>query len=157
MKRAKGFTLIELIFVIVLLGIISAIASKIISQGLNSYLTNKNIIDANWQGAIALERITRELHMIRSPTDITTSTASQLSFTDIAGTAISYSLSGTNLMQSGTVLADGASSLTFTYFNKNGVSTATPSTMRYIKIALNITKNNVIYTLSTAAYLRDFL
>jgi prepilin-type N-terminal cleavage/methylation domain-containing protein len=156
LKKYFGFTLVEMVIVNAITGIIAVIASKILNQAFYGYVTNKNIIDANWQGQSALERMTRELHMIRSPSDITTATASQISFIDINGNAINFNLSGSSLMRNTQILADGISNLTFTYLNSNGSSTATPSAIRYIKISFNITQNNVNYTLTSATHLRDF-
>jgi len=152
-KKTRGFTLIEMVLVIILLGIIGAIASKITMQGLNGYLNSEYITNANWQGRIALARITRDLHSIRSSNDITTATSSQLSFTTSSGTAITYQLTGSSLMRGSQIMADGVQSLTFNYFNSTGTTTSTLSAIHYIQINLNITQNNANYTLTMAVFL----
>ncbi len=156
-NNIQGFTLIELIVVIVLTSLIAGVVSAIIAQGAQSYLTAKNVLDADWQGRLAIERMARDIRAIASPLSITTATATQLTFTDFSGTSVSYSLSGTNLMRNSQILADGISSLTFSYFDKNGASTATISLIRYITITINITKNNTNFSLSTSVYPRDLL
>jgi prepilin-type N-terminal cleavage/methylation domain-containing protein len=154
-KNVSGFTLIELVIVIILLGIVSIMASKILLEGSKNYVTNKNTIDAQRQGQAALERMTREIRMVRSSSDISVAGSNQFSFTSLDGTAIAYSLSGTNLMQNSQILADGVSSLAFSYYDKNGVVTAVTSAIRNIKISLTVNKNNTIYSVATAVNLRD--
>ena len=159
LKSSQGFTLIEMIMVIVILGIIIGMSSSLLTQGLNTFSTGENIVNANWQGEIAMERMSRDILLIRSPADVTTIASNNLAFTDISNNTISYSLSGTslNLTENGntSILADGVQSLTFSYFDKNGASTATTTLVRLIRISINITQNNANYTLTTAIYPRN--
>ena len=156
-KTQRGFTLIELVLVIMILGIIAAISSKTLSQGFSAYLAGRYVIEADGQARLALERMAREIHVIRSPTDISTATASpgQLTFNDINGNNITYNLSGSSLMRNSQILADGINSLTFSFFDVNGASTATPSLIRFITIALNVTLNNTNFTITTSVFPRD--
>ena len=48
-KKQKGFTLIELIIVIIISAILIANSSGLIVQGFNSFLNTKNTIQSNWQ------------------------------------------------------------------------------------------------------------
>jgi prepilin-type N-terminal cleavage/methylation domain-containing protein len=153
--KYRGFTLLELVFVIILLGIIGAISSKILSQGLTSYLTAENLTNANWQSRLALERMVRDLHEIRSPADITTATAATIVFNDMTGTAITYQLTGSTLMRNTQVLADGISSFTLSYFDQSGTTTAVTTLIRYITINLSITLNNTNNTFITSVNPRN--
>jgi prepilin-type N-terminal cleavage/methylation domain-containing protein len=155
MKKQNGFTLIELAMVIVIIGIIAAMASSMISQGFEAYFTGKNVMDADWQGRLALERMARDIREIRSAGDISTMTASQLTFVDLSGNTITYQLSGTNLMRNSQILANGIQSMTLSYFDANGSTTASASAVRYISISLNVTQNNTNITVATAVYARD--
>src|SRR3990167_6623069 len=152
MRKLAGFTLIELVMVMVIIGILAAISSVILSQGFNAYFAGKNVTDASWQGVSALEHMARDIRAIRSPSDITAATTSQLVFTNISGSSITYQLSGTTLMRNSQPLADGIQSLTFSYFSRNGAVTATPSLICYIRITLNVTQNNSDFTMTTAIY-----
>jgi prepilin-type N-terminal cleavage/methylation domain-containing protein len=161
MQKQQGFSFIELVMVIVIIGIIAGMSTLLLSQGFNAFFSSETLLDANWQGQLAMQRMARDIQLIRSPADISTATASQLSFTDINSNSISYTLSGSNLTLTVNavtqILATGLSSLTFTYYDKNGVTPpANTAATRYIKITCVVTQNSVNYTLITAAYPRNF-
>jgi prepilin-type N-terminal cleavage/methylation domain-containing protein len=138
-----GFTLVELVIVIILTGIIAAVASKIVAQGLTNYLTSKDLIAANWQAQTALENMTQEIRNIRSSNDISVATATQFSFIDNSGRAISYTVSGTNLLENSQILARGIQNFSFTYYAANYAVTTTPSAIGVVNISFNSTHNNI--------------
>jgi len=154
-SKQHGFSLIELVMVIVLMGIIASIASKILAEGLNNLLTARKVNDANWQGQLAMERMIRDFRDVRSSGDISISSASEFAFTDINGNSIDYKLSGTSLMQGSSILADGISSLVFTYYNASGTSGASGSAIHYVKAAITVTQGGANYTVSALGYLRN--
>ena len=138
--KQNGFSLIELVTVIVILGVIAGMSAALLSQGFNAYTNSANLADSNSQGQIAIQRMIRDLQLIRSAADITVASTSQLSYTDINNNTVSYALSGStlNLTKNGSTqaLADGANSLTFTYYTNAGVTPPPSSTQAgYIKIA----------------------
>lgn len=157
MKKYSGFTLIELVIVIVILGIIAVASSQMLNTGLNAYITGKNIIDAGQQARLGIERMVRDIHAVRSSSDISSATASQFAFTDTSGNSITYSLSGSSLMRNSQVLADGISNLALTYFDLNGASTSTPANIRYITISLTITQGNTNFSVATSVYPRNLI
>ncbi len=148
-QKTRAFTLIELVFVIVILSIIAAIGSRVMGAAFQSYYDNQNIIIANAQGRIALERMIRDVHAIASPSSITTATSSSLSFTDVNGNTVTYGLSGTTLQRNGIALADGIGSIEFRYYDGNGATTAVTTNIRYINVILGVTELGVNYTLKT--------
>ena len=119
--------MVELTIVIVLVGVIAMTASLLIGQATQSYQTEDNYSGALNQGRLALEKMGREIRMIRSPADITACTVGpplSLTFTDTAGNVYAYTYSGTILRENGNTLADNLTSLTITYYDKNGVGTS---------------------------------
>jgi prepilin-type N-terminal cleavage/methylation domain-containing protein len=160
MKTQRGFTLLEFVIVIMILGIISAIGSAILSQGFIGYIDNKNLLDADWQARTAMERIQRDIRSIRSGTDVVTASSTQLVLVNFAGNTIAYSLSGSSLMRqtnsnTSQILADGVQSITFSYFDANGAAVSSPASVRYISVSLNIVLNGTNYTVATSAYPRN--
>ncbi len=45
----KGFTLIEFVIVIVILGLIGAMVGPVIGEGLGAFFSSQNLTDADWQ------------------------------------------------------------------------------------------------------------
>jgi prepilin-type N-terminal cleavage/methylation domain-containing protein len=103
LKSQKGFTLIEIIIVIVILSIVSAITIKFLTDGLRIYtmtVYQKTLFD---EGKLALERMCRDIRDARS---ITGTTATSITFIrthatgsgqDTANETITYRLIGSNL------------------------------------------------------------
>ena len=148
-RRVSGFTLIEMVFVIVIMGIMSVVIGDILFQGYQTLNTSKNISEASWQGFIALERMANDIHTIRSAGNISTVTSSQFAFVDVNGTTVTYQLSGTSLLRNSQILASGVQSLSFSYLNANGSTTATASQVRYITVSLTLTQGPMSLAMST--------
>src|SRR5574341_583889 len=85
--QSKGFTLVEIVITIVLIGILSGIAAMIILQGVRAYSDEQSRSDVHYQARLALERMAREIRMIRSTADMSTPTAwaIDLRFTEVDG------------------------------------------------------------------------
>ena len=153
--KHHGFTLIEIVMVIMLIGLISMAVMRFYASSLVATQTTQNVSDALLQARLALERMVIDIRSIRSANDITVKTGTNLAFTDINNDSFNYSLSGDNLLCNSEVLASGVSSLAFAYYDKSGVVTGTTANIRYIKITINVIKNNVNLPLSTSVYLRE--
>ena len=104
-KPSKGFTLIEVIIVIVILSIISAITIKFLVDGLRIYTMTVNQKTLFDEGKLALERMCRDIRDARS---ITTPAAggsgstitvlrSNATVQDIVDESITFRLTGSTL------------------------------------------------------------
>lgn len=129
-QDSGGFTLIELVLTMLILGIIAAVASQFALQGIRSYSTEQDRGDAHSQARLAVERVTREARSIRSCADIVgaANPAATLSFTDITGVAVAFSVAGGVLNRGGDILAQGVTSAQpFRFLDMNGAaSTSCP-------------------------------
>lgn len=171
--KQKAFTLVEFIIVMVVLIIISAGSSLLLTQGFSAYYTGRNILDADWQARVAIERMMRDIRAIGSRGYISTATNNTtipptLAFTDINGNTITYTLNSsqqltrTNTGQNGSpqILADNIQTLTFAYYGATGILITLPAsptqaqlnTIRYIVISLNISYNNISFTITSTVY-----
>jgi prepilin-type N-terminal cleavage/methylation domain-containing protein len=75
MKNQRGFTLFELIAVIVLVGIIAAFATFFLFTGSKGYLKTKNATEGALNAQMALDRIALELRNISELTSPPSSTS----------------------------------------------------------------------------------
>ncbi len=91
-RRQHGFTLIELVMVIVITGVIAVILTQIFHQSFKTYLAAQNNAEIDWQGFLALERFANDVQSIRSPFDINTIAANQFVFVSNTGSTITYQL-----------------------------------------------------------------
>ena len=125
-RRSRGFTLIEMIMVIVITGLIASLGGMLLHHGVRAYVLSGELTESDWQGRLALERLLRDLRRLRSasPADLTMTPSDRISFVDESGQSISYTLSGGTLMRNGKPLADGISTLAFSYLRDDGKNTA---------------------------------
>lgn len=141
-RQAGGFSLIELIMVIVVFGIVSAVAAMIMDNGFRAYFAGRDITEADWHARVAAERMTRELRTIRTPADLIITSASDISFVDVEGGAIRYcqatvgTCPGTagELMRNSQPLAAGIAGVSFSFLTRTGVATAVPAQVFYVNV-----------------------
>ncbi len=111
----RGFTLIELVLTLSLLGLVALAAGFVISPALDSWNTTGLRQDAVTTASSALSRMVSEIAEIRDQQAVVEATAGRFQFVDGANQAITYSLNGTQLMRNGALLARGIQALTFSY------------------------------------------
>lgn len=155
-QRQLGFTLIETVIVIAILGAITAGLSTLIVEMFQSYSSQQQFADQDAQARLALERMLRDVRDARSTADLNAPGAS-LVFTDTTATLVTYAISGTQLQRNGNVLADGVSALTFSYFNNAGAALAAAAGTRYIAAQFTLTtQDGIASTVRGVVYPRNF-
>ena len=96
----KGFTLVEIIIVIVILGIISGVTFQIVASGVEAFKKSSARKELYDQGRLALERMVREL---RDAKEITATSSDSITFTKVHQSAqdsaeeIKFQRNGANL------------------------------------------------------------
>ena len=165
MKKENGFTLIEVIIVITIVGIVSVIIGSMLLGVVKAWTFKINRNDILWDGRLAINRMTREIRTVRNDASVTTASSSQFRFIDSANIDITYSLSSTNLnrTENGTanLLAENVSSLSFTYYDAAGTvipsPTVSPTTdIKRVRINLTLTKNGQTFYLQSDNMPRNF-
>ena len=168
--KSRGFTLIEVVITIVIVGIIAGIAAMIILQGVRAYSAEQSRSDVHYQARLAVERMAREVRLVRSRTvaDIPTMTPTDLLFCDVTGKAVEFQLVGTalNRRESATcspsawggwnALATGVTPLTVSYFQRDGVTAATATTLWFVVIDMTDVQGSETLRLRTRVHPRNF-
>jgi prepilin-type N-terminal cleavage/methylation domain-containing protein len=158
--RQPGFSLIELIVVMVVLGIVASMGAIVVRDGMLGYLRGREITSADWQGRLALERITRELRDVASPnfSNIAGCGTSTFTFSDSASTLISYTQNTNTLLRNGQPLADNLAlnGLRFYCLQSDVQATATLSAVYYISVSMVVATTNTNATYRTTVKPRSF-
>ena len=172
-RPARGWTLIEVLTVLIILAVVAAVGARLMSSMFQSYLAARDITNSDAQARVAFERMTRELRQIRSATatDLDVASAAQVRFIDMDGNGVCfYRDAATNrLMRSadgpatacGTTsaqpLSDFVSGLSFFYYTSDGsTTTAVPASVCYVTVRVDVQDNNVSDTLRATIHPRNF-
>lgn len=120
--RKAGFTLIELVLVIVLVGITAGSTAMLVLQGTRSYADLIDRKESLHNARLAIERISREVRQASSASTVSASrlriNGGLLEFYHDSATN-TVKIGGTSQPAEGRILADGISSLTFAMDNSN--------------------------------------
>lgn len=174
MRTQKGFTLIETVMAIVITGIIAATVAILLYQGTKSFQEADVRRDLTAQGNLSMERISRELRLIRCTTsgsscnpqaaDITAWTASEIRFvnTNYEGRGV-RSDAGTLKLRQGSgaadpedVLSNNLSSLSFEYLKSDGAAAASVSEIWIINATLTLAAADESLTFKASVHPRSF-
>lgn len=150
LRRARGFTLVEMVIAISIIGVMAAYGSSMFSD----VFRTTRMVDASQtsadQARYALERIARELREVQYVTGTgynVTSTmspgASSVAFTNANGVAIAIAWSGSTLTltRAGTsaTLATGVGSFSLDFLTLDNVATTSPAALRFVVVKLGVT------------------
>lgn len=127
MRKKAGFTLIEFIMVIVILGIMAGVGLPLMAEISQAWLLHKDTREIAESARIAIDRMMRD---IRRAVSITSADTANLQFTDIDISVITFDISSTTLRRTEAAatnaLADNVDSLSFTYYDDSDAQIATP-------------------------------
>jgi prepilin-type N-terminal cleavage/methylation domain-containing protein len=174
-RHGYGFTLVELIVVIILTGIIFSFGSAMLGKVFSSYSLKQDVADADWQAKLGLERMTRELRAVRSATapDLDIASAAQVRFIDTDGNGVCFyrNAAANRVMRSaqapavgvpgdpcsgGQPLADNVTALNFTYWDNTGAATAAVASAYYITVDVTVAEGGYSGQFRTSVRPRNF-
>lgn len=135
-KNRSGFTLIEMVLSIAIMAIVAGVVGPIMITGVRSYGLVEKRKSALAQVRLVMDRLSQEVRLIATTNDIDTFTSSTFQFDIPSEANINYTLSGANLTRSGVVMADGVTSISFTYYDSNGNVTATKANIWRIGVEM---------------------
>ncbi len=167
----RGFTLIEMVMVIIVLSVLTGLGANLLASGFRAYFMGQDLSEGNWHGRVAMERMTRELREARAPADLTIVPATEITFIRSDNVAVRYCLAGVGTCPAGPAntlmrisgplqdpLADNISALDFTYLQGDGVNApiAPPADVRYVTVAVTVTLGDTNFILRDTIRPRSF-
>lgn len=163
-RRERGFSLVELVMVIVLFGIVAAFAAPMLGSAFQAWFIGRDISEVDWQARVAVERITRELRTVRAPADLVLAAADDLTFVDLDGNSIRYCQGAVGtcpgaageLMRNSQPLAAGIGGLAFSFLTRTGAATALASEAFYVSASFSATRNAITKTHEITVAPRNF-
>lgn len=153
MKEESGFTLIEVIAVLILAGVLAAAAGVGIVRGVEGYILVKETTRLNQKTQLAMERMRREMVQIKT---VTAATESSIEFTipsratpagsrgiGLSGDAVKISVGSTD-WASGDTLVGNVNTFTFTFYKEGGSWTVSDDDQDLSKIKIQLALDHSI-------------
>ncbi len=145
-KKIRGFSLIEFVIVITIMGFVAVISSALIFHTFRTYYAITVMSDLDSQARVVFNRMTKDFREIQTNQSgfsfVQDSEATdQITFNDADANSITYAISGGNLVRNSQILATNVSDLKFTFYDQAGGTTTTPLLVRYIKFMFTISKS----------------
>jgi len=123
----RAHTFIELIMVLVVVGIIAVLGVPMLTATVDAWSFASRFQNVGVSRAIvAMNRMSREIRRVKSYNSVSIGQATQINFTDINNNAISYSLSGSDLLRNTDALCSNVSLFDINYYDANGVVLSRP-------------------------------
>ena len=154
-RGALGYTLVEMVSVIAILSIVALVSSGVLVQGMSTYARTVPAMDASYQLDHAQNVLRRELRDLAGTDTITTMGATSLSFDTKDGTTVTYSLSGTDLLRNGDLLAQGVTALAFRYWAADGTAATAAADVHFLETDLTVTVGSQSQRSQWAAFPRS--
>jgi prepilin-type N-terminal cleavage/methylation domain-containing protein len=160
MRRVEGFSLVELVMVIVILGILAAFVGPVLFNAMRSYQGMQTAVQTQAKMRYAVERLSRELREIRRQTTDATfldiasvTTASSIAFFKTDGTQVIINVAGnqvslayvTSTVVAG-VLTDQVASFSLAYFQQNASTVATgQASISFIEVRMTLSEGTNLF------------
>ena len=156
MRRVEGFSLIELVMVIVILGILAAFVGPVLFNAMRSYQSVQTGTQTHAKMRYAIERMSRELREVRRQAtdatfvDITSMTASSIAFFKTDGTRVVINVVGNQVNLAYSTLAgmltDQVGSFSLAYFQQNASTpAATAASISFVGISLTLSEGTNLF------------
>lgn len=134
----KGFTLIELILTVIIVGLIAGVSAQVLLQGIDTYsliTSRKNAMD---NARVSMDRMVSEFLLLKS-LDISSIQEAQIDFVDQLGGATNFKRVNTiDLYRGNDYMGGPLALLDFDFYKSDGTVTNVAADVRKINIELTI-------------------
>lgn len=166
-KPGSGFTLVELLLVVVLIGILAGLTAPIISQGLSASNMVRSNLHTLEKLRYASERLTREIRQIDHGAggyNLGNMNANRITFVkNDSGITVDVRLAGSILTLGYSspavtaTLSDEVSAFNLSYYDTAGAVTTSAANLAYVQISLTLQNPSTlaVYSQRTRVGLRD--
>lgn len=156
-----GFTLIELVMVLVIVGIVGTTVASLLSGGVGAFSAGREVVDTLSKLRLASERVARELRTVQrnpgTPTNFDFITPVNVCGTRVqflrlendgtTVTTVTIDTSGTDLrlaynIPAGTFTLSDRASIRFCYWQQNGAAATSVANVAFVDIDLSVTDVN---------------
>ncbi|MCM8778345.1 MAG: prepilin-type N-terminal cleavage/methylation domain-containing protein [Candidatus Omnitrophica bacterium] len=144
LNKSVGFTLLELVMVMALMGILIFFLSGVIRKGVEAWYFVVDKEELSLQTSYALNRLVREL---RTAQNIISASENYISFTDYQNNTFNYYISQEILYRNGKEILDGIIDFSLHYYPSN-------DNIRRITISLERSKGAYSLLLRTGVKIR---
>lgn len=156
MRRIEGFSLVELVMVIVILGILAAFVGPVLFNAMRSYQRVQTGVETQAKMRYAIERMSRELRDVRRQAtdatflDISSMTAASMAFFKTDGTQVIINVVGNqvNLAYSPLtgMLTDQIGSFSLAYFQQDASTpAATAASISFVQISMTLSEGTNLF------------
>jgi prepilin-type N-terminal cleavage/methylation domain-containing protein len=164
--RQRGFTLIEMIMAITVMGIIALVGAQILASGAETYTEATESMDTFAKARQSMTRIVaeiREADYNGTQYLMPTMNTNQIVFTKRDGVTVTIATSGSNVTLGysspavTSTLTDQLSSLAFAYYQNDAQTTfgTTQVNVAYVQVTLTLSEAGTLYTRRQRVALRD--
>lgn len=157
----KGFSLIELIMIIVIVAVVGGLTAPFILQAIDAWVFATSDRDNIFNARLAITRMTREIRHASS-IDEAFSSSNAITFTHPVVGNITYMISPSPsgpyyLYRNSDILARNVDSLNLEYFSyvDGNLTSSTPSAAKLVRITLKITSGSSTVSLRSMARCRN--
>lgn len=157
MRRVEGFSLLELILVIAILGVLAAFVGPVVFNAMRSYDQMQRGVQTQAKMRYAIERMAREIREVRRQVtdatfpDVSSMTATSLAFVKSDGTPVAIGVAGNqlNLAYStvSAVLTDQLGSFSLEYFQPDASTpAASASSLAFVQISMTLSEGTNLFS-----------
>lgn len=161
----SGFTLLEMVMVIVIIGIIGATGSQLLGTGIDAYEAGRKQLDTLGKARYAADRMAWEIRRTAytgANYNITSMTPTQFQFVKTGGETVTINSIGNNLHLNYasvgfiTPLTDQLLGLSFSYFQADGQTVAAVvSQVRYVQVSFSLNNGTSTFDRRVRVALRE--